>query len=68
MKRKLAIAWLVLVGLAIGFISIGWLVIPTGEPFAQMARGVTGGIALASPAIAYLRRTPADRAKLRELK
>jgi len=67
-KRRLAIGWLVLVGLAIGFISIGWLVIPTGEPFWQMAKGVTAGIALMSPAIAYLRRTPADRAKLRELK
>jgi len=67
-KRRLAIAWLVLLGLTVGFLVIGWLTIPTGEPFWMMAKGVSAGIALASPAIAYLRRTPADRAKLRELK
>lgn len=67
-KRKAAISWLVLIGLVAGFLLVGWLVLPTGEPFWQMAKGLTAAVAVASPAIRYLRRTPADRRKLRELK
>ena len=46
---------------------MGWLVLPTGEPFWQLAKGLTAAVALASPAVRYLRRTPADRRKLREM-
>ena len=67
-KRRLAIGWLILLSLTVGFVVIAWLTLPTGEPFWNMARGAMGGIALMSPAIQYLRRTPADRARLRELK
>lgn len=67
-KRRAAISWLVLIGLVAGFLLVGWLVLPTGEPFWRMARGLTAAVAVASPAVQYLRRTPADRKKLRELK
>ena len=73
MKRKLAITWLVLVGLTVGFLVIGWLFLPghAGEPFWQMAKGATAGIALMMPAVRYLRnerdRRELNRAKELEL-
>lgn len=66
-KRRLAIGWLVLTGLAGLFLIVGWLTLATGETFWMMAKALSADIAMASPAIRYLRRTPADRRKLREL-
>jgi hypothetical protein len=60
--------WAALCGLTVAFLVIGWMVLPTGEPFWMMAKGATAGIAIMLPAVRYLRRTPADREKLRELR
>jgi hypothetical protein len=60
--------WAALCGLTVAFLVIGWMVLPTGEPFWAMAKGVTAGVAVMMPAVRYLRRTPADRRKLRELR
>ena len=60
--------WAALCGLTVAFIVIGWLTLPTGDSFWAMSRAATVGVTLMMPAVRYLRRTPADREKLRELK
>lgn len=59
--------WAALCGLTVAFLIIGWLILRP-EPFWLMAKGATAGIAIMMPAIRYLRRTQADRDKLRELR
>ena len=50
--------WAALCGLTVAFLVIGWMVLPTGEPFWMMAKGATAGIAIMAPAIRYLRNHP----------
>jgi hypothetical protein len=68
-KRKIAIGWLILTGATALFLIVGYFILwPEEDPFWQVARAFATDIALMSPAIRYLRRTPADRRKLRELR
>jgi hypothetical protein len=66
--RWTAIGWLVLLGITGAFLLVGWMVLPTGEPFWQLAKALTTEVALAAPAVRYLRRTPADRKAIKNLK
>ena len=56
MRRKIAVGWLALTGLAGLFLLAVWLTQPTGDPFWALAKALTADFALASPAIRYLRR------------
>jgi hypothetical protein len=58
MKRKIAWAWLALCVAAGLFVAIGWLVLPTGEPFWRVAKGLTADIALIGYSVRYIRNHP----------
>lgn len=68
-KRGVAWGWLALNGLTVLFLLIGYLIIwPEQDPFWEVARAVASCITLMTPAISYLRRTPADRKAIRDLR
>jgi hypothetical protein len=69
MKRRLVWAWVILLALTMVFLTV---LLPFTGPswydLEQYAKGIGVCFTLTAPAVRYLRRTPADRAKLRELK
>jgi hypothetical protein len=68
-KRRLAWAWTVLIGLAI----LAVIVLTPFQPWTwhtleSSGRAIVAGVAVMTPSVQYLRRTPADRRKIRELR
>lgn len=69
MKRAIAWVWLVFCGLSILTVIVLTFFQPlTWHTLAVSGRAVAASGTLMAPSIRYLRRTPADRAKLREMK
>jgi hypothetical protein len=70
MKRKIVrtIIWIwliVCVGAGL-FVLIGWLTIPTGEPFWRMAKGLTADVALITASVRYLQTHPRTRKEIED--
>jgi hypothetical protein len=69
MKRAFAWAWVVLCGLAILTVVVLTPFQPwTWHTLEFSSRAIAGGVAAMTPTVRYLRRTPADRRKIRELR
>jgi hypothetical protein len=69
MKRRLAVGWVVLLSLTMLFLTVLLpFSLPSWYVLEQYGKAMAVCITLISPAIRYLRRTPADRTKIRELR